>query len=628
MHKSQASQAIMFILTALFCGLQLGCGGSAPSQDTTAPHPLFSVATTSLATGMANTPYSETLKTTGGVSPYKWSELSGGPLPPGLTLNANTGIIAGTPSTPGDYGPYAFQVTDSQNQQASSIGFPLTITATAALACPARGNEMALNDSTPYAFLLQGYDQSGLGFVVAGSFTPRGDGSIAVGELDYNGFDFTHGHLLVEPGASGYAFGSDGRGCLFLSVPAPPEHSEFTFRFSLGGKNSSGVYSTGHIIEFENLTGTGTNASGSMHLQDPTSFRLDALQSNYAFGLTDAESESFAGTFANDAGTLSGGVADFGLQSPTVLTGGSGTIAGQFSSNGRGTGHYKLSASYSFDFAMYIVNSSDFYLMSTNAASDVEGEGNGLLNSGRALATAATFGTHPLNGNYLFADLSGTFDPELAAYSSNNEEMGTLQVESTGAVPAAKIYATATGTAAPSIFNNGSYASSAQGRVVLSGLGPNAPVIYLTSGGDVGDPVLGFTTNTSGTHGSVGVLVNQNTSSPNFSVADLNGSYSGGTPADPGNRDGGAVYSCVFDGAGNFVATYDAFFNGTPSVDGGTFSGTYTENADGTGTLDATSSSNPNFHLVFVTNGSHIYAISSAAGFHSQLIVFDASSLP
>jgi hypothetical protein len=126
----------------------------------------------------------------------------------------------------------------------------------------------------------------------------------------------------------------------------------------------------------------------------------------------------------------------------------------------------------------------------------------------------------------------------------------------------------------------------------------------------------------------VGVLVNQNTSVPNFSVADLNGSYSGGTPADPGNRDGGAVYSCVFDGAGNFVATYDAFFNGHKSVEGGTFSGTYTVNADGTGTLDATSSSDPNFHFVFVTDGSDIYAISPAAGNNSRLIVFDASSLP
>jgi len=621
-HKTKV---IAFLLAAFLCGVQLGCGGNSVPQDTS-PKPPPSVVTASLATGTVGVAYSQTLKATGGVSPYKWSEQSGGPLPPGLTFDATTGVIAGTPSTPGNYGPYVFLVTDSQELRVSSIELPLTIASTAAFACPPRGNEMALNASTPYAFMLQGYDPSGLGFVVVGSFTPRGDGSISVGELDYNGFNFTPGHLLVEPKASGYSFGSDGRGCLFLAVPAPPEHSTFAFRFSLGGKDSSGVYSTGHIIEFDNLAGTGINASGSMHLQDPASFRLDALRSNYAFGLTDSEAESFAGTFANDAGTLSAGVADFGLASRTVVTGGSGTIAGQFSSNGRGTGHYKLSAQYSFDFAMYIISSSDFYLMSTNPVSNVEGEGNGLLNSGRALATAATFGTHPLNGNYLFDDLSGTFDPELAPYSSNSEVIGTLQADSAGVLPELKIYTSDPAT--PTVFNNGSYTSSAQGRVALTGLGPNAPVIYLTSGGDVGDPVLGFTTNGSSTHGSLGVLVNQNTSSPNFSVGDLNGLYSGGTPADPGNHDGGAIYSCVFDGAGNFVATYDAFFNGKQSVDGGTFSGTYTVAADGTGTLDFGSPSSPDNHFVFVTDGSHIYAFSVAVGNHTRLIVFDASSLP
>ncbi len=617
------TKPIMFVLAVLVCGLQLGCGANSASQDTT-PHPLVSVATTSLATGTVGTAYSETLRAAGGVSPYKWSELSGGPLPAGLTLDANTGVIAGMPSTPGDYGLYRFEVTDSTGWEASSIGFPFTITDTAASACPARGNEMALNASTPYAFLLQGYEQSGAAFVVAGSFTPRGDGSVAAGEVDYNGFDLPAGHLLLEPKASSYAFGSDGRGCLFLSVPAAPEHSTFTFRFSLGAENSSGVYSTGHIIEFDNLVGVGANATGSMHLQDPASFRLSALASNYAFGFTSGQVGGFAGTFANDAGTLSDGFADFGILSPTVLTGGGGTIASQFSSNGHGTGHYKLSPQYSFDFAIYVVNSSDFYLISTNAVSDFETNPNDLLIGGRALATAATFTSHPLSGNYLFDDLSGSFDTELPAYSGNAGDIGTLQAVSTGAVPAVKIYTNASGTAAPSILSNGSYTSNTQGRVVLTGLGTNPPVIYLTSGGDVGNPVLGFTTRSSS---SSGVLVNQNTSSPNFSTADLNGIYSGGIPADPGNE-GAVVYSCVFDGVGNFVATYDSFSAGHPSVESGTFSGTYTVNTDGTGTLDATSSSTPDDHFVFVTNGSQIFAVTPLPGNHGLSVIFDVVRLP
>ncbi len=613
MHKTKP---IMFVLATLLCGVQLGCGGSSSSQDTTAPQSFPSVVTAALATGTVGTPYSQTLQAIGGVSPYTWSEQSGGALPAGLTFDANTGVIAGTPSTSGDYGPYVFVVSDSQELRVSSIELPLTINTTASLACPARGNEMALNASTPYAFLLQGYNQSGNAFVVAGSFTPRGDGSLGAGEVDYNGVQLAHGHFSLDASTSGYAFGSDGRGCLFLSLPDSVEQSIFAFRFSLGGKDSAGVYSTGHIIEFETLTG-GSNASGSMHVQDPGSFRLDALQPNYAFGLSDT-GEGYAGTFANDAGTLSAGFADSGALSTTMVTGGGGTIASQFSNNGRGTGHYKLSAQFSFDFAMYVVNSSDFYLMSTTAVSDFEDNPNGLLIGGRVLATAATFGNHPVNGDYLFAELGGSFDPDPSSFSENLEAIGTLQVESTGAVPEAKIY----GGVTPSFFNNGSYTSSAQGRIAFTGLGSNAPVVYLTSGGDVGDPVLGFATTTT-PDGFLGVLVDQNTSPPNFSVSDLNGSYSGGTPADPGNQDGGAVYSCVFDGAGNFVATYDAFFNGKQPVDGGTFTGTYTVNADGSGTLDF-----GNNHFVFVTNGSHIYASSPAAGFHSRLIVFDASILP
>lgn len=149
MHKTKA---IMFVLAALLWGVQLGCGGNSGPQGT-APNP-FSVITTSLPTGTVGTAYSEPLQAKGGVSPYKWSELSGGSLPPGLTLDANTGLIAGTPSATGDYGPYVFQVIDANGLKSSSASFPLTIANRAASTCSPRGNEAALNASTPYAFLL------------------------------------------------------------------------------------------------------------------------------------------------------------------------------------------------------------------------------------------------------------------------------------------------------------------------------------------------------------------------------------------------------------------------------------------------------------------------------------------
>jgi len=56
------------------------------------------------------TPYSATLAATGGTAPYKYS-IASGTLPPGLTLNPDTGIISGTPTTAGTYS-FTSQVTD------------------------------------------------------------------------------------------------------------------------------------------------------------------------------------------------------------------------------------------------------------------------------------------------------------------------------------------------------------------------------------------------------------------------------------------------------------------------------------------------------------------------------------
>ena len=46
--------------------------------------------------------YSDQLTVTGGTSPFTWS-VSGGSLPPGVTLGASTGLLSGTPTTAGTY---------------------------------------------------------------------------------------------------------------------------------------------------------------------------------------------------------------------------------------------------------------------------------------------------------------------------------------------------------------------------------------------------------------------------------------------------------------------------------------------------------------------------------------------
>ena len=56
----------------------------------------------SLPNGAINAAYSATLAATGGTLPYTWSILAGS-IPPGLTLNPNTGAITGTPTAIGTF---------------------------------------------------------------------------------------------------------------------------------------------------------------------------------------------------------------------------------------------------------------------------------------------------------------------------------------------------------------------------------------------------------------------------------------------------------------------------------------------------------------------------------------------
>ena len=75
--------------------------------------PGLAVATTSVPAATAGTAYPDTyLSATGGISPYTWSVTSG-TLPPGMTLDANSGDLAGTPTTAGTF-PFTVGVTDSE----------------------------------------------------------------------------------------------------------------------------------------------------------------------------------------------------------------------------------------------------------------------------------------------------------------------------------------------------------------------------------------------------------------------------------------------------------------------------------------------------------------------------------
>jgi hypothetical protein len=77
------------------------------------------------STGKKGTAYSSTLVRSGGVAPYTFS-ISSGSLPPGLTLNASTGAITGTPTTAATYS-YTAKAKDSLGATALSSGCSICI---------------------------------------------------------------------------------------------------------------------------------------------------------------------------------------------------------------------------------------------------------------------------------------------------------------------------------------------------------------------------------------------------------------------------------------------------------------------------------------------------------------------
>jgi WD40 repeat protein len=105
-----------------------GVTGSATLTVQSAPAPALAITTSSpLANGTVGTAYSATLAASGGTTPYTWS-ITAGSLPAGLTLQASTGVINGTPTTAGTYN-FTVQVSDSLTGT-SSKDLSITIAAT------------------------------------------------------------------------------------------------------------------------------------------------------------------------------------------------------------------------------------------------------------------------------------------------------------------------------------------------------------------------------------------------------------------------------------------------------------------------------------------------------------------
>ena len=286
--------------------------------------------------GEVGVAYSDTLTVSGGTGPYAWS-VSTGSLPTGITLNASTGILSGTPTAAGTFS-FTVKVTDSGGQSATQAT-SLTVAAGPVLnfAAPPSGEVGAAYSYTliasggtgPYAWSVSagslpgGITLNSASGVLSGTPTAAGTSNFTIMVTDAAGQTATQAtSLTVVLGPS-------------LSFPAPPSGEiGAAYSYALTASGGTGPYAWS-VSAGSLPAGITLNASTGVLSGTPTT----AGTSNFTIKVTDANSQ--AATQATSLTIISGP----GLSFPAPPPGEVGAAYSYTLTASGGTGPYAWSVS-------------------------------------------------------------------------------------------------------------------------------------------------------------------------------------------------------------------------------------------------------------------------------------------
>lgn len=428
--------------------------------------PLQSV-TPTLPTGDVNVAYSGTLKATGGLQPYVWS-ITSGQLPSGLLLNAQSGIISGTPIL-ATTSNFAVQVKDA-NSNTASQALTINIAAGTAITTSLISGE--------YSFLFHGFDSGG-NVVIAGNFTANGSGTINSGQLDSNRSGGTLGVFTGSTFTGTYTVGNDGRGTMQIVV-TNSKGAMATFNYLLV------LYSNGNIGMIEDDTVANnpnqpqTHGSGIIKPVTGGTLAATDFNGNYAFELhgQDASNkpEVIEGVVHADGQSILGpgtiDINDAGTYNSSLALSGNFSIGG---SNSKGlmflTFQLPSTAQVQLEYTFYFVSPTDIFAIAIDPTDSTHPRLAGemiLQQPAASFTSAALDGASVATGSGLngtnasvFAGLLTGNGTSTAAFSYDQNDNGTVTSGNT---------ASGTYVADP----------SANGRFAFTGLGSRIAAAYLT----------------------------------------------------------------------------------------------------------------------------------------------------